>query len=125
MKRRSPRFPFLFALPLCSFLLPVAFPAVAGPRYQTYFGDLHTHTAYTDGTGTPWDAYAMARDAGADFLAVTDHDSYGFYLTPEKWQDTLLAANSFTTRSFVAMAAYEFWLAGSGEILECDGQRIE
>jgi hypothetical protein len=95
----------------------------AGPQprsttsYNLYFGDLHTHTVYSDGwEGTPWDAFAAARAAGADFMAVSDHDSYGFWLTPEEWADTQAAANYFTSSTFVAMAAYEFWLAGSGEI---------
>ena len=86
------------------------------PRYNLYFGDLHTHTGYSDGVGTPWDAYAAAIAAGADFQAVTEHDSYGFFITPEEWEDNLAAAEFFTSRTFVAMAGYEFWLAGSGEI---------
>jgi hypothetical protein len=90
--------------------------AAPPPRYEPYFGDLHTHTGYSDGVGTPWDAYAAAIAAGADFLAVTEHDSYGFWLSPEEWEDNLAAAEFFTSRTFVAMAGYEYWLAGSGEI---------
>jgi hypothetical protein len=90
--------------------------AAPGPGYNLYFGDLHTHTGYSDGVGTPWDAYAAAIAAGADFLATTEHDSYGFWLSPEEWQDNLAAAEFYTSRSFVAMAGYEYWIAGSGEI---------
>jgi len=90
--------------------------AAPAPRYNLYFGDLHTHTGYSDGVGTPWDAYAAAIAAGADFLATTEHDSYGFWLSPEEWQDNLAAAEFYTSRSFVAMAGYEYWIAGSGEI---------
>ncbi len=86
------------------------------PRYNLYFGDLHTHTGYSDGVGTPWDAYATAIAAGADFLATTEHDSYGFWLSPEEWEDNLAAADFYTSRNFVAMAGYEYWIAGSGEI---------
>jgi hypothetical protein len=86
-------------------------------RYNLYFGDLHTHTTYSDGVGgTPWDAFAAAVAGGADFMAVTDHDSYGWWLSPEEWADTLAAAAFYTSSRFVAMAGYEFWLAGSGEI---------
>jgi hypothetical protein len=92
-----------------------AFGAPA-PRYNLYFGDLHTHTGYSDGVGTPWDAYAAAIAAGADFLATTEHDSYGYWISPEEWEDNLAAAEFYTSRSFVAMAGYEFWIAGSGEI---------
>ncbi|MDV3429184.1 MAG: CehA/McbA family metallohydrolase [Bacillota bacterium] len=40
--------------------------------YNTYFGMLHSHTNYSDGQGTPEEAYAMAK-ANADFFAVTEH----------------------------------------------------
>jgi len=86
-------------------------------RYNLYFGDLHTHTNYSDAwTGTPWDAFSAAIAAGADFMATTDHDSYGFWISPEEWADTLAAAEFYTSRTFVAMAGYEAWLACAGEI---------
>jgi trimeric autotransporter adhesin len=45
------------------------------PDYEIYFGNLHSHTSYSDGTGVPEDAYLHARDvAGLDFLAVTEHN---------------------------------------------------
>jgi hypothetical protein len=82
--------------------------------YELYFGDLHTHTTYSDAwEGTPWDAFSAAKAAGADFMATTDHE---FYLTPEEWADTLLAADYYTSQSFVAMAGYEFWMTADGEI---------
>ncbi|MEQ8764383.1 MAG: S1/P1 nuclease [Planctomycetota bacterium] len=40
-----------------------------------YFGNLHSHTSFSDGSGTPEQAYLHARDvAGLDFLAVTEHN---------------------------------------------------
>jgi hypothetical protein len=48
-------------------------PTAAGVR--VFFGNLHSHTSYSDGSATPADAYAHARDvAGIDFLAVTEHN---------------------------------------------------
>ena len=41
---------------------------------NVYFGNLHSHTSYSDGSGTPEQAYRHARDAGLDFLAVTEHN---------------------------------------------------
>ena len=42
---------------------------------EVFFGNLHSHTSYSDGVGTPEVAYAHARDvAGLDFLAVTEHN---------------------------------------------------
>ena len=91
--------------------------------YNLYFGDLHTHTGYSDAydDSTPWDAYAAAVAAGADFMAVTDHmqiwHAYTAYvLDEEEWADCLAAAEYYTSDTFVAMAGYEAWLlANCGE----------
>lgn len=37
-------------------------------------GNLHTHTTNSDGDSDPGDVVAWYRDAGYDFLALTDHD---------------------------------------------------
>jgi hypothetical protein len=82
--------------------------------YRLYFGDLHAHTDYSDGTGTPWDAYAAAKAAGADFFATTDHVhcSYGQgWMTADHWADTLAAAEAFNENGvFVTFPGYELWL---------------
>jgi hypothetical protein len=53
---------------------PAPATAVPGEGYGTYFGYLHSHTSYSDGEGTPDEAYRHARDQGEmDFFAVTDH----------------------------------------------------
>ena len=45
--------------------------------YSFFFGNLHSHTSYSDGVLTPTDAFIVARDAAdMDFLAVTDHGYY-------------------------------------------------
>lgn len=92
-------------------------------EYNMYFGDLHTHTSYSDAwEGTPWDAYKAAIDGGADFMAITDHvaiwNAYsGLTMDSAEWADTLAAAEYYTSRNFVAMAGYEAWLLGRlGEI---------
>jgi len=41
---------------------------------RLYWGDIHTHTWVSDGSGTPEDAYIFARDVALlDFAALTDH----------------------------------------------------
>jgi hypothetical protein len=117
----------LFVVAIAAMIMPFSLQnaSSAGKKaqpteYNLYFGDLHTHTSYSDGAGTPWDAFAAANDAGADFMATTDHVHYPYgnlMLTPELWQDTLAAADAYTKDgTFVAMAGYELWLPWTGEI---------
>ncbi|HAY84034.1 MAG TPA: hypothetical protein DCY42_03655 [Chloroflexi bacterium] len=105
----------MFAL-ILGLSLSQASPVQAGQKanYKPFFGDLHNHTSYSDGwEGTPTDAYASAIAGGADFFATTDH---AYMLSPEEWEDSLQAAQDFTKKDFVAMAAYEYWMPGYGEI---------
>jgi len=51
---------------------PVGQPPPA--TLQVFFGNLHSHTAYSDGTGTPAQAYAHAKEAGLDFLLISEHN---------------------------------------------------
>ncbi len=83
------------------------------PAYNLYFGDLHSHTSYSDGEGTPNEAYELARASGADFLALTDH---GYMLLDSEWADTLVSADEHTSTDFVAMAGYEYFIPGINEI---------
>lgn len=42
---------------------------------RVFFGNLHSHTSYSDGSGTPEEAYQHARHvARLDFLAITEHN---------------------------------------------------
>jgi hypothetical protein len=88
------------------------------PAYNLYFGDLHSHTSYSDGVGTPRYAYAFARDsAGIDVLAITDH---GELLDSLEWQDTKLQADSVTEPGrFVGIAGFEWtdWNYGHINVL--------
>ncbi|MCL2843654.1 MAG: chitobiase/beta-hexosaminidase C-terminal domain-containing protein, partial [Oscillospiraceae bacterium] len=43
---------------------------------DVFFGQLHAHTGMSDGTGTPAEAFAEARDiAGLDFFGLSDHSN--------------------------------------------------
>jgi len=81
-----------------------------------YFGDLHAHTGFSDGWGgTPGDAYAQAREAGADFMGTSDHN---FMLTQDEWTQTLDMAGAGTDARFAALPGSEYWLAsGFGEVI--------
>lgn len=75
--------------------------------YHFYVGNLHSHTSYSDGVGTPAQAYAHARDsAGIDFLAVTDHHNM---LTELEYADVLFQADEYCEDGvFVAIAGQEW-----------------
>ncbi|MBI1818641.1 MAG: CehA/McbA family metallohydrolase [Deltaproteobacteria bacterium] len=56
-------------------LLTQAHSAARAQTERVFFGNLHSHTKYSDGSGTPEDAYTRARDvAHLDFLAITEHN---------------------------------------------------
>jgi hypothetical protein len=85
-------------------------PRRAGPA-AVLFGDLHQHTAHSDGCGSLEDLWIAARDRrGLDFAAVTDHDRFcRRSLGPGTWQYTCSVADDFHEPGhFVALAAYEF-----------------
>lgn len=95
--------------------------------YNTYFGQLHSHTSYSDGAGTVEDAYSHASQVkNLDFLAVTDHSnsfdnadsasiSDGSMST--EWEKGHKAAEQYTTDSFLGLFGYEMtWSNGLGHI---------
>ena len=51
-----------------------SFQPASGSATPVFFGLLHAHTMYSDGSGTPEEAFARARAAGLDFMAVTAHN---------------------------------------------------
>ena len=54
-----------------------ASPTIGG--YNVYYGQLHSHTSLSDGSGTPDEAYRYARDtAKLDFFSIADHCSYPY-----------------------------------------------
>ena len=42
---------------------------------KVYAVDIHCHSNYSDGLGTPVENYECAKNAGLDFLFITDHNS--------------------------------------------------
>ena len=101
--------------------------ALSGPIYvgfydpdtmgdmNMYFGNLHSHTAYSDGAGTPKEAFTWARDvAGYDFYVVTDHAEQ---ISFREWLDTGKQADAFNDNgTFVAMRGFEWSHTLAGHI---------
>ncbi len=70
-------------------------------KYEIYFGNLHSHTRFSDGAAVPEYAYDYARyTAGLDFLAITEHsnlfDEAFDYDKSRKWVDLKRCAKEKT-----------------------------
>lgn len=98
---------------------------------QVFFGNLHSHTSYSDGSGTPEEAYEHARDAQnakLDFMALTEHnhaealgsDGRGIATDPALYKgsgsDSLISTARRMTENgrFVALYGQEFSTISSG-----------
>jgi hypothetical protein len=80
---------------------------------RIYWGDIHTHTMYSDGRGTPEETYDFGKRISAlDFTAVTDHS----FLTEDwMWEDIKKTTNRFYQPGrFVTFLAYEW--SGQSEV---------
>ena len=95
-------------------LLTVFFgQSVPAQNLDVYFGLLHSHTSFSDGLGTPNEAYQSAKEAGLDFMAITEHNhsqaagSDGIFLTPTNYLILRQSAESHTSADFVAIFGQE------------------
>ncbi|MBI3360546.1 MAG: CehA/McbA family metallohydrolase, partial [Chloroflexi bacterium] len=52
---------------------------VFNPNPGWYRGDFHCHTNHSDGVHTPPELVEVAKAAGLDFFAITDHNRIGAY----------------------------------------------
>ena len=111
--------------------------------FQRYFGQLHSHTQYSDGAGSLESALAYVKDlpesANVDFVAFTDHSNYfdsknnpnveaALYDTSlvkdsdpsHSWatyKNTVAAFNAANAGKKVAIAGFEMtWSGGPGHI---------
>ena len=96
------------------------------PSLNLYFGDIHGHSRQSDGTGTPEDYYAFARDAsGLDIAALTDHADYGtIRIEGAPWDRIKAAANAaYEPGRFVTFVGYEWtnWVYGHRNVYFRDG----
>ena len=110
--------------------------------FQRYFGQLHSHTQYSDGAGSLESALAYVKalpdNANVDFVAFTDHSNYfdksgaanpegALYdmtkateysqQTWKSYKDAVAAFNAENAGSMVAIAGFEMtWSGGPGHI---------
>ena len=93
--------------------------------YNIYFGQLHSHTSYSDGAGTCDEAFNHAANEveNLDFLAVTDHSNSFDNDTQatitdgsvsSEWVEGHQLADKYTADDFVALYGYEMtWSGGA------------
>ncbi len=96
-----------------------------GPR--VLWGDLHGHSAFSDGTGLPEDYFVYARDVSAlDVVALTDHDRWGILPLvdhPELWREIREQTRRFHAPGrFVTLLGFEWtsWIHGHRHVLYFD-----
>ncbi|MBN1484377.1 MAG: CehA/McbA family metallohydrolase, partial [Chloroflexia bacterium] len=113
LKKRSLHRPLAPILLLLTIILPGLLPPPAtaveplsARAMNAYHGTLHNHTGYSDGVGTPDDAFTAGRSRGLDFMAVTDHSE----MTDDaEWLDTLIQSHNHTVDGvFVALRGSEY-----------------
>lgn len=86
--------------------------------WDLYYGQLHSHSDFSDGTASVEQLYAAAKDAGMDFFAVTDHsnsldnaDSAAIGQDASQisaqWASGKAAAETATDGTFVGIYGYE------------------
>jgi hypothetical protein len=90
---------------------PVAPDPAARWGRTTLFGDIHQHSAHSDGCGTAHEPYLRARFVyGDDFAALSDHESFlGKRIGPGEWRylQEVAAAHDAPGR-FSTLFAYEW-----------------
>ncbi|HLJ59798.1 MAG TPA: CehA/McbA family metallohydrolase [bacterium] len=89
------------------------------PEMRLFWGDIHGHSAASDGALSPDEYYTFARDvSGLDFCALTDHDDVGHnsnvpdhskFMTQEVWQELQTVTNQYNAPGrFVTLVGFEY-----------------
>jgi hypothetical protein len=116
--------------------------------YNFYYGIPHSHTSYSDGSGTPTEAYEKAVAQGLNFLVITDHQgklvneksNYDRSISicgskNPKWEMLKLEASCINSKysNFAALYGFElstkFWghinIINSGDIISRKPQSLD
>lgn len=94
--------------------------AVSSGILNTYFGNLHSHSSYSDGnaddiTKIPGDDYAFAKNSMCmDFLGISEHNHTGAGMQLADWQPGRTQAAAATTANFVGLYGMEWGVISSG-----------
>ena len=101
-------------------------------KYQLFFGQMHSHTSYSDGAGTAAEAFrsvkALSQETwNMDFVSVTDHSNSFDCVTTvgrladtptgQEWNEGKQLAREISDDNFVGIFGYEMtWSNGLGHI---------
>jgi hypothetical protein len=95
-----------------------------GGPLNFYFGNLHSHSSYSDGnadntTRIPSDDYSFAKTALCmDFLGISEHNHATAGMHLADWQPGINQAAAATTSSFVALHGMEWGvISGGGHVV--------
>ena len=95
---------------------------VGSAAYQLYFGQLHSHTTYSDGSGTLDSALAyvagLPKSANVQFVAFTDHSNYFDSSTAPNPADALNDKTKMTADSLAVWEEYKAKVAAFNEAHE-------
>ena len=84
---------------------------VGKAQYQKYFGQLHSHTTYSDGSGSLESALSyvvgLPESANVDFVAFTDHSNYFDEKSSANPEDALYDMSTATAASQKTWAEYK------------------
>ncbi|KAB1155604.1 CehA/McbA family metallohydrolase [Flavobacterium luteum] len=80
-----------------------------------YFGNFHSHSEYSDGTGLPSGDFAFGDTSNCmDFLGISEHNHVGAGMSLNNYALGLSQAAAATTPSFLAMYGMEWGVISSG-----------
>lgn len=91
-----------------------------GGTLNHYFGNLHSHSSYSDGnadntTKVPADDYAYAKTSLCmDFLGISEHNHATAGMSISNWQPGRAQAAAATTSTFVGMYGMEWGTISAG-----------
>jgi len=91
-------------------LLPLPKKRTVLGQFRTLFGDVHMHSALSDGTGPADEIYARAFEYGLDFAILTEHDNIvGSRLFPSQYIEVKVITDLFNSiPGFTTIQAYEW-----------------
>jgi hypothetical protein len=92
---------------------------IASTGYNYYFGNFHSHSEYSDGTGLPSGDFAYGDAAECmDFLGISEHNHVAAGMALANWSLGRAQAAAATTSTFLALYGMEWGvISGGGHVI--------